>query len=182
MQSLPSELKHLIAALCSPGSLAALARTHSAYQREAEEALYNNISISTFNDDSLKCMEALATFPEKAGLVRFLNIEYTRDRTRNRRMTIFLSKSLVNMHCLSDFRIRSPPDNEVAQRLGKVLWLVSYKNFDLLKKNLRFCWGNTVKIIFDYKLFTAMTFSTFLKSLSVKPNCKYLDYTVRETS
>ena len=127
MQSLPSELKHLIAALCSPGSLAALARTHTAYQREAEEALYNTISISAFSDDSLKCMETLATFPEKAGLVRFLNIEYTRNNTKNRRMTTYLSKSLVNMHTLCDFRLRSTSGSEVAQMiksLGKILWLV----------------------------------------------------------
>ena len=31
-------------------------------------------------------------------------------------------------------------------------------------------------VIFDYELFTATTFSTFLKSLRVKPNCRYLDY------
>ena len=128
MQSLPSELKHLIAMLSSPKSLAALARTHTTYQREAEEALYDTISISSYSDNSLKCMEILATSSEKAGLVRYLTIEYARNKiTTNRRMTTYLSKSLVNMHSLSDLRVRSSPSKIVGQMikgLGKILWSV----------------------------------------------------------
>ena len=40
MQLLPSELKCLIVKLLSPNSLAALAQTHTAFQREAEKSLY----------------------------------------------------------------------------------------------------------------------------------------------
>ena len=79
------------------------------------------------------------------------------------------------MHTLSDFRVRSRPGGgEEMKGLGKILWLVC-KNFDLLI-NTNHSAGDAVKIIFDYTLYTATTFSTFLKSLRIKPNCKYLDY------
>jgi hypothetical protein len=53
MLVLPSELRSLIAELLvsSPNSLAALAKTHSAYQREAEKALYDTISIQVYAND-----------------------------------------------------------------------------------------------------------------------------------
>ena len=191
MLLLPSELKSLIAELLvsSPNSLAALARTHSTYQREAEKALYNTLQVSIFTtpDNSLKCMETLATNPEKAALVHFLTFQYSQyniDSDENRTVTLattYLSKSLINMCSLSDFRIRSFPievgDTEVESQmikcLGKILWSVC-KIFilNLINDSGR----DTVKVIFDYKLFTATTFSTYLKSLRVKPNCKYLDY------
>ena len=136
MQLLPSELIFLIVELCSdsPSSLAALARTHTSYRREAEKTLYDTLSINALNDKSLKCMETLASNPEKAALVRFLVIEYTcNDNEKNQRVTTFLSKSLINMHSLSDFRMRSPVrDEEQMKGLGKILWLVC-KIFDLLK-------------------------------------------------
>ena len=109
MKLLPPELNHLIVELSSgsPSSLAALARTHSAYQREAERALYDSLNIYTLGDDSLKCMKNLATYSEKAALVRFLIVEYASNNVvNNQRMTTYLSKSLTNMHTLSDFRIR----------------------------------------------------------------------------
>ena len=131
MQLLPLELKRIIVELSSGSrnSLAALARTHTAYQREAERALYDTISINVFSD-SLKCMETLATNPEKAALIHFLTIEYARDNIdKNRRMTTYLSKSLVNMHSLSDFRIRAGLGDEKnmkrrGEKLGKILWSV----------------------------------------------------------
>ena len=88
MQILPSELKHLIAAeLSRYNDLAALALTHSAYRREAERVLYENISIYEYSDysvNSLKCLETLATISEKAALVRFLTIEHAHDIDINR--------------------------------------------------------------------------------------------------
>jgi hypothetical protein len=131
MQLLPSELKCLIVKLSSESrngrnSLAALARTHTAYQREAEKALYETLYIRTSSDNSLKCMETLAKNSEKAGLVRLLVIEYAHYNTRkNRKVTTYLSKSLINMHSLSDFRVRSWPGGVEAQSimgLGKILW------------------------------------------------------------
>jgi hypothetical protein len=128
MELLPSELKHIIVELCSSSSnsLAALARTHSTYQREAEWALYNTLSIyAYYADNSLKCLETLATNSDKAILVRNLTIEYARDNNDvNRRVTTYLSKSLINMHTLSDFRIRFRPGDEakVKKSLGKILW------------------------------------------------------------
>jgi hypothetical protein len=72
MQLIPLELKRLIVELSSgsPSSLAALARTHTSYQREAEKALYDTLSIYSSSDDSLKCMETLSTNSEKATLCR----------------------------------------------------------------------------------------------------------------
>jgi hypothetical protein len=127
--SLPSELKQLIAELSSPKSLAALARTHTAYQREAEMALYSTLSIFAINDDSLKCMETLAANSEKAALVRSLTVAYARDNiNKNRRVTTFLSRCLLNMHSLSDFRVRSwseEAESEMMMKgLGKILWSV----------------------------------------------------------
>jgi hypothetical protein len=128
MQLLPSELKRLIVELCSgsPNSLAALARSHSTYQREAERMLYDTLSIYASSDDSFKCVETLARNSEKAVLVRFLTVEYARDNNdNNQRITNYLSKSLINMHSLSDFRIRSRPGDEAKmKRLGKILWSV----------------------------------------------------------
>ena len=130
MQLLPSELKHLIVELSSgsPNSLAALARTHTAYRREAERALYNTLTIYASSDDSLKCMETLATNPEKAALVRFLIIEYAHGNiNKNRRVMTFLSKSLINMHSLSDLRVRSwrgEAEAELMKGLGEILWSV----------------------------------------------------------
>ena len=193
MQLLPSELKSLIAELLlsSPKSLAALARTHTAYQREAEKALYKSLSIfvTIQSINPLKCMETLATNPEKAALVRFLSFEYSHyGISKNQTLSTYLSKSLINMHSLSDFRMRSflieAGDSEIEAQmirdLGRILWSVC-KIFDLLKPNDSA--GDTVKVIFDYKHFTATMFSTYLKSSRVKPNCRYLDYilAIRET-
>jgi hypothetical protein len=183
MQSLPSELKCIIIAVLSsdeyPESLAALARTHTSFQREAEKALYDNIYIYTSDDDSLLCMETLAKFSEKAGLVRFLTIEYASDNTyRNRRVTTFLSRSLINMHSLSDLRVRSCPGGVEAQsimKLGKIFWSV-YKNLNHLKTNDSA--GDTVKVIFDYELFTVTTYSTYLELLRVNLNYSCLDYII----
>ena len=130
MQSLPAELKHHIVELSSlagsPSSLAALARTHTAYQREAERALYNTLSICASTDDSLKCMETLATNSEKAALVRSLLIEYTGpgDNTKNQIVITYLLKGLINMHSLSDFRVRLPLGAVEMVNLGKILWSV----------------------------------------------------------
>ena len=134
LSRLPSELMCLIVELSSesPNSLAALARTSTAYQREAEKALYDTLYIHVSNDDSLKCIETLVTNSEKAGLVRFLTIEYARDMNNNRRVTSYLSKCLINMHSLSDFRVRSRhPEAKMMvknlnmiKNLGKILWSV----------------------------------------------------------
>jgi hypothetical protein len=138
MQVLPLELRSLITELLvsSPNSLAALARTHSSYQREAEKALYNTISVSIHRDSyqDLRCMETLATNSEKAALVRSLSFEYySRYHTMTiPRVSTYLLKSLINMHALSDLRVRSIPnevsDSEVeiqmVKGLGKILWSV----------------------------------------------------------
>ena len=67
---LPSELKHRIAELSTHDTLASLAQTHTAFQKEAEQALYRSLS-----NPSFKCLETLATNPEKAGFVHFLTME-----------------------------------------------------------------------------------------------------------
>ena len=61
MQLLPLELQLFIVELSSgsPSSLAALSRTHPAYQRVAERALYETLTIYAPRDDSLKCMGTL---------------------------------------------------------------------------------------------------------------------------
>ena len=61
MQLLPLELQLFIVELSSgsPSSLAALSRTHPAYQRVAERALYETLTIYASRDYSLKCMGIL---------------------------------------------------------------------------------------------------------------------------
>ena len=89
--------------------------------------LYNTLSIFAYRDYSLKCMETLATNSEKAALVHFLTVEYTRDNIdKNQRVTSYLSKILIDMHSLSDFRVRSPPfmGLKMLKDLGKILWSV----------------------------------------------------------
>ena len=129
MQSLPAELKRHIVELSSgsPSSLAALALTHTTYQREAEKALYDTLSILAHSDDSLKCMKTLATNPEKAALVHSLTVEYVHDdinKNVNQRVTAYLLKGLINMHSLSDFRVRSRPGAKMIRGLDKILWSV----------------------------------------------------------
>ena len=130
MQLLPAELKHLIVELSSDDSLAALARTHSTFQRVAEKALYDTISIYASSNDSLRCVETLAQNSEKAGFVRFLTIEYTYNEyiNLNRIATTNLLKSLINMHSLSDFRIRSRSSSkaeiQMMEGLAKIVWSV----------------------------------------------------------
>jgi hypothetical protein len=107
--------------------LAALARTHTSYQREAEKALYDTLYIYADEKRFLKCMGTLATNPKKAALVRFFTIQYASNNTKmNRTVTIYLSKSLINMRTLLDFRIKSSPSGGVEarliERIGKVLW------------------------------------------------------------
>jgi len=82
--------------------------------------LYHTISISASSDDSLKCMETLATNSEKAALVGFLTIEYFYDIDKNQRVMTYLLKSLINMHSLSDFRIRSRVEMHT-KGLGNIL-------------------------------------------------------------
>ena len=130
MELLPAELKHyIVELLVSSGSptstLASLARTHTAYQREAERALYHTLYIVASSDDSLKCLETLATNSEKAALVRFLTIVYARNSTdENQNLRTYLSKGLINMHSLSDLRIKSRHGAKETKRLGKTLWSV----------------------------------------------------------
>ena len=106
-------------------------------------------------------METLTTNSEKAALVRFLTIEYTGDNNKNQRATTYLSKSLINMSSLSDLRVGAPHDNseaaEMIKSLGTILWSVSKIMIPLQTNDSA---GNTVKIIFDYMLFTASMFST----------------------
>ena len=193
MQLLPSEIKCLIVDLVSSSesptsstptrSLAALARTHSAFQREAERALYGTLFIYAFTNKSLKCMETLATNQEKAALVRFLSIVYTcfnkTTKLMNQILRTYLSKILINMHSLSDFRVKSLPggreaEGEMMRGLGKILWSVC--KILILSKLSNNSGDDKVKVIFDCTLFSAAMLSTFRKSLRVKPNCRYLDY------
>ena len=126
---LPSELKHRIVELSSHDSLASLARTHTAYRREAEQALYRTLSYP-----SLKCLETLAANSEKAGFVRFLTVECHCGRIENDNYwpaMNYLLRSLVDMHSLSDFRLLFPrlyglQDWEKnLKSLNKILWLVN---------------------------------------------------------
>ena len=136
---LPSELKHRIVELSSRDSLASLARTHTAYQSEAEQALYRTIS-----NPSLNCLETLATNSEKAGFVRFLamgHVDYETDDCHRKSIDYLLSNVLVNMHSLSDFRLRMPPCEVqpwIESRIIKILWSVYELGiFDILYTN---CW------------------------------------------
>ena len=132
---LPSELKHRIAELSSQDTLASLARTHTTFQREAEQALYRTLS----NPPS-KCLETLATNSEKAGFVHFLSMVYS---YRTKRMIndpsraplavrigfVFrfkiLLNALVNMRCLSDLRLRLPGlHRDWIESLDIIIWSV----------------------------------------------------------
>ena len=74
-------------------------------------------------------METLATNPEKAALVRLMTIEsYSRTNMIDN-LAAYLSKILIKMRSLSDFRVRlwfNKVAEEEAQMkdLGKTLWSV----------------------------------------------------------
>ena len=124
-------------------------------------------------------LETLAANSEKAGFVRFLKVECVPDdgNDDHSRAMDYLLNALVNMHSLSDFRLfneRRLWENTL-NYLNKILWLVYELGiFDLLKTNSS-C--NTVTIIFDYKLCTAINVLTLIESSGVKPNCRFLEYT-----
>ena len=108
---------HRIAELSSHDSLASLARTHTAFQRVAEQALYRTL----FNP-SWKCLQTLATNLEKAGFVHFLAM----DCRSGHRINNNLFNALVNMHFLSDFRLRLPRryKDSWIEDLDEILWSV----------------------------------------------------------
>ena len=82
------------------------------------------------------------------------------------------------MDSLSDFLVRLHPNKaktQMMKSLGKIMWsvceiLILHKTNDAA--------DNTVKVIFYYKLFTAMTFLKFLKSLRVNLIWRYMDFMV----
>ena len=106
-----------------------MARTHTAFKREAEQALYRIVS-----NPSLICLETLATNSEKAGFVHFLTMEcfYSvkkkkKEKDHRGSPIDYLLNALSNMHCLSDFRLRLPWGYEVhpwVEMLDKILWSV----------------------------------------------------------
>ena len=132
---LPSELKYRIAELSSQGTLASLARTHTSFQTEAEQALYRTLS-----EPPVKCLETLATNSEKAGFVHSLTLEcfHLRDYHGGKKkkkkkeddwraLMEYLLNALSNMPCLSELRLGFFPDYEVQawiERLDKILWSV----------------------------------------------------------
>ena len=144
---LPSELKHRIVELSSQDTLASLARTHTTFQRIAEQALYRTLS-----DPSLKCLETLFTNSKKAGCVYFLSMEHSYrvmngpkgiftpprgslalpliDHYLLKSQIFYLLNAQVNMHRLSDLRLRMPwADNDKEllswiEGLNMILWSV----------------------------------------------------------
>jgi hypothetical protein len=126
---LPPELKHRIVELSSHATLASLARTHTACQVVAEQALYRSI-----HNPSLECLETLATNSEKAGFVRFLTMEHPFNfedlddrlqRAISYDLLNALLAALVNMHSLSDLRLRKPLYVESwTESLDEILWSV----------------------------------------------------------
>ena len=119
---LPPELKHRIVELSSHDSLASLTRTHTTYQREAEQALYHTLS-----NPCLNCLETLSKNSEKAGFVRFLTMDNENDNYW--REMDYLLNALVNMYSLSDFRVRKPryEAQPWIECLDKILWSVYWK-------------------------------------------------------
>ena len=140
--SLPPELKHGIVKLSPPNTLASLARTHPALQVVAEQALYLSL-----HNPVLKCLETLATNSEKAGFVRFLTMDiYYYENNPDglnweQAMISYLLNALVNMHSLSDLRMRLSPIKSWSESLDNILWSVyEVGSFDLLKTN---CWRHS---------------------------------------
>ena len=122
-------------------------------------------------------METLATNAVKANLVHFLAVDCVR-RGNNQEAMAYLLKALINMHTLSDLRLRTRffAIDSWTQDLADILWSVHEVLIVLKLTNL-----HAVKIISNYKLCTAtittmITFSTFLESSSIKPSCRYLEY------
>ena len=114
-----------------------MARTHTAYQRQAEQALYRSLS-----SPSSKCLETLSTNSEKAGFVRSLVMEYFKFLYKNdyQQATSYLLNALVNMHSLSDLRLRMfrSEDQIWIESLNKILWSVYEPgSFDIPETNCR---------------------------------------------
>lgn len=123
---LPSELKYYIAELLSPSTLASLARTHTAYQIQAEQALYHTLSILIPIDNSLRCLETLATNSEKAAYVRVLSVRHAKYDPNGKITRSFLLKGLINMHTLYDLRLKMLPSefSQITEELHRILWSV----------------------------------------------------------
>ena len=63
-----------------------------------------------------------------------------------------------------------------------IVWIKSCGRYSMNLECLMIFWeltaGNTVTIIFDYRLCIAVDFSTLIESSGVKPNCRFLEYTM----
>ena len=107
----------------SSGSLTALARTHTSFQRDAEQALYHTLYIRILPHVLLTPLETLATNSEKATFVRSLTVERSASaKGENRRATTYLATALVNMHSLIDLRIYLHPTSGWINNLTNILW------------------------------------------------------------
>ena len=98
-----------------------MARTHTAYQIEAEQALYHTLYIVTPRDITGRCLKTLASNSKKAACVHMVQIDNRIQRTNR------LWKALINMHSLHDLRIRTKNDTVVGawiEPLNNILWSV----------------------------------------------------------
>ena len=162
----------------TPRSLASLARTHTAYQIEVEQAL----DTCTFHCRPQGFLEMHRTLSRELGESCLRPCpERSSQPIANavfleawRVMTCLLKLERSNQY--DDFRLRicsgEPPQSiEELKRATSVISLI-FNDLD------------TVEVTLDYELFTTVFtcwVSSFLQSSKTKLNCKYLDYTRAET-
>lgn len=125
MQSLSSQLKQTILQFCSHKTLASLAQTSTAYQIEAEHALYHTLILRY--PDNEACLYTLAMNPEKAAYVYVLQVfaQPYLFQVGEKPLMYYLVNALINMDSLYDFRlVRSNPSSDYVMEMDDILWLV----------------------------------------------------------
>ncbi|KAF5316928.1 hypothetical protein D9611_003625 [Ephemerocybe angulata] len=104
---LPPELNSGIAAFCSGESLRHLALVNKEFQAHAEKLLYARVAVRTSQEWRVSAFETLATNATKAGYVKFLSLEFSREKQPTDSSIVerllTAGTALTN---LKDFRIR----------------------------------------------------------------------------
>ncbi|KAF5316931.1 hypothetical protein D9611_003622 [Ephemerocybe angulata] len=127
---LPPELNDEIAAFCSGESLCHLALANKEFQAHAEKLLYARVAVRTYHEWEIGAFETLATNATKAGYVKFLSLEFYREkRPTDSAIVEKLLTAGPALTNLRDFRIRLRKD--LRNHVGDLDGMLSAGHFHL---------------------------------------------------
>ncbi|KAF5317204.1 hypothetical protein D9611_003635 [Ephemerocybe angulata] len=127
---LPPELNDGIVSFCSGESLRHLALVNKEFQVHAEKLLYARVAVRTYQEWRVGAFETLATSATKAGYVKFLSLEFSREKRHTDSAIVekllTAGPALTN---LRDFRIQLR--NDLRNHVGDLDDMLSAGHFHL---------------------------------------------------